>query len=60
MPRPRKYDKVDKNLKRCVVPYCPTKALNGMYKFPNAEPTLKKRWIDVSDICTYTSDTMKM
>ena len=48
-PPPNKKIKIDPNLKKCCVPYCPTRALSGFSRFPTNEAK-KQEWLKLLEI----------
>ena len=48
-PPPNKKIKIDPNLKKCCVPYCPTRALSGFSRIPTNEAK-KQEWLKLLEI----------
>ena len=45
-PRKEEGDKVEKNLRKCIVPFCPTRAVTGLWRLPK-DPAKNQKWLEI-------------
>ena len=45
-PKKEEEDKVEKNLRTCVVPFCPTRAVTGLSRLPK-DAARRKKWLEI-------------
>ena len=49
MAPPKKEVKVEKNLRTCIVPFCPTRAVTGLSRLPK-DAVKKQKWLEILQI----------
>ena len=49
MAPPKKEVKVEKNLRTCIVPFCPTRAVTGLSRLPK-DAVMKQKWLEILQI----------
>ena len=48
-PKKEDKDKVEKNLRTCIVPFCPTRAVTGLSRLPK-DAAKKQKWLEILQI----------
>ena len=45
-PKKEEGDKAEKNLRKCIVPFCPTRAVTGLSRLPK-DAAKKQKWLEI-------------